>query len=560
MIQDNFSSLLHVDDRLTQERMPRKMMASLLEQKDTTTAVQALSPTEFYDLFHAVGGNDAMLLLEYANAEQVQTCLDLDIWQGDALMDSELAPWIEALVALPDEKFQEFWNGIDPEIMALFLHRNVHLYVAENKDDVVEIPDGESKNIAQSPDFTYWIAYPEDDTKAELVKQLVDKIYTVLGVQKAWSVLEGMHWEMATDLEETAYRFRTERIREYGFMPREEAAAIFTRVKVTDEIAEIQKWTSADLYIEPYMAHHSLDGAIAALDKSVASNCYFEAILAKCTNREQIKFQMFAVAQQIATYDGYQPHEWDGFEDSMLWTVCYANLGLEYCSQCCDELAVKILLHTPLHRLVTLGFNVTLELQNKAKILVSRGHLSIIKDAKLSLLTNDQRDVIEGLLEPRPRPQLSAMTPFVSAKDISRGALVIADIATRELFFGEALHKTRDDISLLAYTHELVSGVENVNFDNVIITFLTRKKITPQNAWDVIYTDELPMRNDVIAAISYEEIRTLFKEALPESNDMALRRLAEQLRKSVDETWPESKPYPDLELVNVLVFATRDES
>ena len=432
-------------------------------------------------------------------------------------------------------------------------------YMAEDKNDEVNIPEGESQNVAQTPDFTYWVAYPEDADKAELLRQLIDRLYAVLGIEKAWSTLEGMHFELETDLEETAYHFRTERIREFGFMPRDEAAALFANVNVEKEAENIRKNISAELYIQPYPATSKLETALAKVDDTPAGDSYFARILSQIPNLEPIRIQLLSIAQQIATFDGYQPHEDQGFDDSMLLAVSYANIGLEYTSQHEDEVAKRILIHTPLKKLVTLGYSLTLELQRKAQILVSRGHLSIIEDQKMSLLTTSQRDAIEGLLIDRPRPGSSALTPFISMNDIKEAAAVIADVATRELFFGEALHKQRDDISLLAYTHELVHGVENIFFDNVAITWLTRKALKCEEPWDVFMTDDLPSRDVVIEAIQPKNILSLFKSSLPSSTVAALTRFAHQLKAFVDESWPESQKYPDPKLVNVIVIAERDE-
>ena len=555
----HFSEIFKIDDRATLAKKPRDRMDALISNPNTEEAVQTLDPIEFYDLYHAVGPSDATILMEYAAPEQVQTCLDLDIWRGDQMSDEQLAPWVEQLLAMPDNKFEEFWKNLDPEVMALYLHRNIHLYMAEDKNDEVDIPEGESQNVAQTPDFTYWVAYPEDADKAELLRQLIDRLYAVLGIEKAWSTLEGMHFELETDLEETAYHFRTERIREFGFMPRDEAAALFANVNIEKEAEAIRKASNAELYVQPYPATQKLDMALAKVDDTPAVDCFFAKILSQIPNRDDIKIQLLSIAQQIATFDGYQPHEDQGFADSMLLAVAYANMGLEFSSQHDEQVAAHILQHTPLRKLVTLGYSITIELQRKAKILISRGHLSIIEDQKMSLLTNHQRDAIEGLLIDRPRPASSALTPFISMDDIKEAAAVIADVATRELFFGEALHKKRDDISLLAYTHELVQGIENINFDNVAITWLTRKELKCDNPWDVFMTDELPDRSIVIEAIQPDRILSLFKSSLPESTQMALVRFAHQLKAMVDEVWPESETKPDPQLVNAIVIATRDE-
>lgn len=553
-----FSQLFKLDDRASLAKKPRDKMEALLSVPNTADAVQAIDPIEFYDLYHAVGPSDAMVLLEYASSEQLQTCLDLDIWRGDQVSDEQLAPWVEQMLTLPDEKFAEFWHDLDPELMALYLHRNIHLYMAEDKNDDVDIPEDESPNVAQSPDFTYWIAYPEDTDKAELLRQLVDRLYAVLGIDKAWSTLEGMHFEMESDLEETAYRFRTERIREFGFMPREEAAAIFANVDVAKEAARMREETNAELYVQPYSSTCKLDEALASLDQSLPTDTFFEKIIAKLTDRESIKIQLLAITQQVATYDGYQPHETQGFEDSMKLAVANINMGLEFAAARDEITAARLITHIPLKRLFSLGYSLTIELQRRAKIMIKRGLLSIIEDQPMSLLTNAQRDAVEGMLLPRPRPAHSALTPFLSLDDIQAAAAVIADVATRELFFGEGLHKTRDDISLLAYKHDIIQGIENVNFDNVAITFLTLKYLQKSDPWNVIMENDLPKRCDVIQAVSEENIFSLFRSNLPESSHDALKRFAHQMRAQLDEYWPQNQEYPDPRLMPMLLIAQCD--
>lgn len=555
-MKSHFLDIFQLDDRATLAKKPRDRMNALLEAKDTAAAVQALNPIEFYDLYHAVGPADAMALVEYAAPEQVQTCLDLDIWRDDQMRDEHLAPWVEQLLAVPDEKFAEFWRELDPEVLALYLSRNIRLYMAEDKNDEVEIPDNESPNIAQTPDFTYWIAYPEDADKAELLRQLVEKLYAILGIEKAWSTLEAMHFEMGSDLEEQAYRFRTERIREYGYMPRHEAAALFANVDVPTETDKIRKEIKAELYVQAYPSMSKLDAALASLDKTAAQDCYFARILAQMGASESIKTQLLSIAQQVATFDGFQPHETQGFEDSMLLAVATLNLGLEYASELNDEVAARILGHVALKRLFRLGYSLTIELQRKAKILLSRGHLSIIEDQSMSLLTLAQRDTIEGLLLDRPRPSNTSLTPFMTLHDMHHAASAIADVATRELFFGGAVQKTRDEISLLAYTHDIIQGVENVNFDNVAITWLTRRAMQCAEPWDVFeVSGELPERTIVIDAIAPDKIRAFFKSDLPASTQAALYRFAAQLKAYVDEVWPESEQYPDPQLVSALLIA-----
>lgn len=539
---------------------PRAQLDALLDQPNTKEAVTALSPMAFYNLYHAVGVGDAQELLKYCSGEQLQTCFDLDIWRGDELSDDQLTTWVENMLAIEDDdQFKELFYEIDPEIIPLYLNRNIHLYMAEDKNDDVDIPEDESPNVTQTPDMVYWIAYPEDTSRAEVMKSLVDRIYAILDVDKAWSYIEAMHWEMASDLEERCYQFRRERIREYGFMPREEACAVFASCNIEHEAERIRTQSGEDLCASAFEQPERFENAIAHLKPAEVDDTYFSHILSTITNVEPIRIQLLALAQRIATADGFQPHEEQGIDDAMLLAISYINIGLEYTSRCNDELATQILRKSALSKLFNIGHNVTLELHRKAKILTVRGHLSIIDDSPLSLLTNSQRDCIEGLLEGRPRPVLSSLKPFKSMLDVAAAAQIIADIALREVFFGEAAHKTKDDIAMFAYTHELYLGVEEINFDNVAATWILNKRLELDEPWRPIKMSELPCRDAAINALSPESIRAFYKSSLDETTASSQTRLAHQLTAALIDAWPASQKKPDPRVMTALIIENEED-
>lgn len=549
-------SLAHIFSRSQALRVrPRDQMDALLACQNTKEAVCALSPMAFYDLYHGVGANDALELLNYCSAEQVQTCLDLDIWRDDRIDDGVLTGWVENLLTVEDDiQFKELWQEIDPEVMALYLHRNVHIYMAENKDDEVQIPEGESPNVAQTPDFTFWIAYPEDSARAEILHKLVDRLYAVLGIDKAWSYMEAMHHELEAELESTAEHFRTQRIRAYGFMPREEALAIFAPCRMEAEAERMRQESHTELYVRPFDMPSRIENALLAFDAGRVEHAYFAHILARAGNHETVRIELLSLIQRVATADGFQPHEDQGLKDALELALAYVNLGLEYVSQRDDDVAVRILKSQPLSKLFMIAHNVTRSLHRKAKILTVRGHLSIIDDMPLSLLTDAQRDCVEGLLEERPRPSLSAMTPFASMADVAHAAKVIADVALREVFFGEAAHKTKDDIAMFAYTREIYGGVEGVHFDNVAATWLVHKRMQHDDPWRPIRLSEMPSREAVLQAVSPESLLALYKSSLDETTSASQVRFAHQLSAAILAEWPEHEKCPDPRLMTALVI------
>src|SRR5205085_12575779 len=83
---------------------------------------------EVFELVHEVGFEDAQDLIELATPAQIQGCLDLDAWANDQLDISPMKPWITALLEVGYEKVGEVWAGLDTELRALILQRQVKVY------------------------------------------------------------------------------------------------------------------------------------------------------------------------------------------------------------------------------------------------------------------------------------------------------------------------------------------------------------------------------------------------------------------------------------------------
>ena len=85
---------------LARSRNPQRRLDLVVAHPHAAALVPRIPVEDFYYLVRSVGLPDAHDVLRLASAEQLQACLDLDLWEGDRLSTPRLLAWLEALTEL----------------------------------------------------------------------------------------------------------------------------------------------------------------------------------------------------------------------------------------------------------------------------------------------------------------------------------------------------------------------------------------------------------------------------------------------------------------------------
>ncbi len=183
--------------------------------------VPALPPAELCFTALAVGLEDAGWLLEHATAEQITTCVDLDLWSGAVVDRKRLGSWLVAFCEGGDPTLLRAARAIDLEAWTLHLMDRVEVVLKPSGDDDWSPPPG-----GQSIDGQFFLVArsPSDDLEDLL------HLLRVLFQQDYWlyfRMLQAVIWELPTETEEWALRWRSGRLQDLGFPPLEEAKALF---------------------------------------------------------------------------------------------------------------------------------------------------------------------------------------------------------------------------------------------------------------------------------------------------------------------------------------------
>lgn len=200
---------------------PAAQRARLIELlPEPEAAIPLLPDAELVFTVKAVGLDDASWLLEHATPRQLATCFDLDAWAGLEPDREKLAHWFAVLAEASTETLVRAAHAIDPETLVLYLRDRVEVML-DPKDEEWQAPPGAQTLEGQF----YVLARESDDDLAPLLK-LLHALFTA-DYWLYFRMMQAVMWELETELEEYALRWRTGRIEDLGFPPWEEAMRIY---------------------------------------------------------------------------------------------------------------------------------------------------------------------------------------------------------------------------------------------------------------------------------------------------------------------------------------------
>jgi len=217
-------ALLPVEDQVALVcETPLPARREVLDLLPTPEAViPELPEAELCFTAKAIGLADAAWLLAHATPEQVVACVDLDAWSSEDLVPdrARLGAWMSALAQAGEEALLGAARSLDAELLVLWLKDRIEVWLKPNDDDWEPAPG------AQSLDGQFFFrARKEGDDLADL-RMFLDVLFR----EDYWTyfrMLQGTTWELDTETEDWALRWRTGRLLDLGFPSWEEAMAIY---------------------------------------------------------------------------------------------------------------------------------------------------------------------------------------------------------------------------------------------------------------------------------------------------------------------------------------------
>ena len=309
--------------------------------------IPALPPAELCFTAKAVGLADAGWVLEHATEEQIAACVDLDAWRGLGPDRERFTEWLQAFEDAGEEALLRAARAVDFEVLVLQLRARAAVHLKPNDDEGWEAPPG-----AQTLDGQFYLlALRDDDELTDLLTLL-----RLLFEQDYWfyfRLVQAGVWELESETEEWALRWRAGRLQDLGFPSWEEAMQVYghLRPERCRELPAQPPGPSLGEWPLPiwmpdlpaaYEGGPSLFRALASLDAEERRPCLFAFL---------------AVANRVAVAERLPLGEADTLPRAIDKVARLASLGLDFLVEEHGVEPAQVLRRAGLERLFRVGVN-----------------------------------------------------------------------------------------------------------------------------------------------------------------------------------------------------------
>ena len=308
--------------------------------------IPALPDAELCFTVKAIGLADAAWLLTYATEEQIQTGVDLDAWTADEAPDRErLTEWIAALVEAGDEALLRAVRALDAELLMLWLADRLDVHLKPNDDPGWQPPVG-----GRTLEGQFYVIPRRADDSLEDAMKLLGSLFS----EDYWlyfRLLQSVSWESTPENEEFALRWRTGRLQDLGFPPRDEALAIYAapRREELERLPDVAAATPGEWHLPVWMPELP-----ASADPQLS--LFRAAGELEPAARRAFFYAFVALANQVAVADGLPLGAAESLPQAIDKAARTASLGLDWLAERHGLGGAETLRRSPLVRLFRIGF------------------------------------------------------------------------------------------------------------------------------------------------------------------------------------------------------------
>ncbi len=354
--------------------------------------------------------------MQLASAEQFKVFLDLDAWTRDGFDPRRPLPWLRAARAGAhlDPKAAGRWARklakLDREVLHLILRSAVRVHDLEQDPD----PEFESDRVMRTSEGKYVVEFLVDGVEYVAVKGLLDDI-TAEDPFQATRLLYSLAYDLPSELEETALRWRAGRLGDLGYPTVDEALSWFARPPRAPGHRAAAPARPPGFFLAALARGSLLDRAVAALEPE---------------DRDEVEGQIVAAANAVVVADAVDPADPDAVRAAFEAARGYLELGLDRLAGGDDARAAQVLAATPVKRVFQEGFGRVLELGWRARELLRRA-------GEGARLGSPLDEALSALSARRPR-----YFPGVEAPEAEWGTVAAAAHEPRHFRTPEELART----------------------------------------------------------------------------------------------------------------------
>lgn len=418
---DNVIALSRYRAQLARGQRSRRA-DDLFDSADPPAAIRALPPDEFFYVIHELGFPEAMDVLVHGTAEQVQTVLDFSVWDSDRVSLEKSDDWVAALSEAPPEVLGKWAEGLDVELLALLVRMRARIYDLSLEDE----PDQPEGVLWNTPDRLFVIELLGEPERVRVSQHLLDSLYRYSPVLMR-RLLVGMRSEFDAELEETAYRWRSGRMEDLGFVDFYEALEVYREL----DPSSVHLDGKPEPSLRPRAGEESeahLRLPTAMVEHMTGKRPFARAVAGLSTREEvaELHFALVALCNRALSADRVVPSDDDAIKVVLDRVSATLDLAIEFLARGDSAREVTAVRHVPLIKLHRLGVSLVGKLRRLALALV-RGNPFAVLRPEVDIFESDDAEILVSLTRLRPLyPRLLDTPPAHGERTFA----TLADIAT----------------------------------------------------------------------------------------------------------------------------------
>ena len=413
-------ALSHYRAQLDRGRRSRGADA-LFAAAEPVSAIRALPPDEFFYVIHELGFREALDVMVHGTAEQVQGALDLALWDRDRISTERADEWLEAMAQAPYETAASWARGLDVELLALLIRQRARIYDLS----LEEPPDEPEGNLFDTPDRLFTLELLGDEQTQQATQHLVENLYRA-DQSMMRRLLVGMRSEFDVELEETAFRWRSGRMADMGFVDFYDALEVYRELDPASVLlepgpavpAQAPDGSSADSHLRlPVVMADRLSGA-TPFARAVAG-------LTSAAEAADLHVALVALCNRVLSADRVSPGDDPGVASVLGRVAATLDLAVEFLSRADDAAAVAAVRRVPLTDIFRLGVSLVGKLHKLARSLSRKNPFAALRPA-VDLWEPEDAEVLAALTRLRPlfprlldHPPAAGERPFESLHDLA---------------------------------------------------------------------------------------------------------------------------------------------
>ena len=334
--------------------------ARILASPRSLDLVRGLSSESLFYTLKEIGLTDAGGLLALASPEQVRDMMDLDCWRKDRLDGQRLLSWLMFLDEAGSGKLAEWALQADVELLVWLVKRHCEVV---RKADVERDPDFNPGRYF-SFDDQYLLRFVGDE---EPILGLLLERLRVLDYRFYTHILEQTLFELETQLEEEALRWRMARLADRGYPDFEQARELFRIVPPHTVRPERYPRTGP-----PPSRSRDTEAVIppdhAVLLVSEAQSFFGTALsAADPAIWERLSIELAYLTNHVVMAEACDTGELSEIRRCAELVCDVLNIGLEYAAQGDPGRAAQLVQDSQLHAFFQIGWSLVLGLYQRAK-------------------------------------------------------------------------------------------------------------------------------------------------------------------------------------------------